>query len=172
MRVTFFWKCSKFNLDLKNAKKQSEKGFCFWDKSIWTGCVKLSLPRKEYLSSTVGVLTSSLKIFHFTKTDFFQLNYVHTDQLILQRRCRWDWLTVLVRLPYCLSRGPLKQVFLDIYLTLLSESVIWEIHKLWGSSLFENFQNLMYFWKIDKTVKKNILVFVINASEFLALNYL
>ena len=29
MRVTFFSKCSKFNLDFKNAEKNSEKVFCF-----------------------------------------------------------------------------------------------------------------------------------------------
>ena len=43
-------------------------------------CIKLSLLRTQYLSSEVGVLTNSIKIFHFTKTDFFQLNYLHSDQ--------------------------------------------------------------------------------------------
>ena len=77
---SFFWKCSKFNVDLRNAEKIWEKVFCFWDNSIWIGFVKLSLLRREYLSSAVNVLTNSLKIFHSTKTDFSQLNYVHSDQ--------------------------------------------------------------------------------------------
>ena len=40
-----YWKCLKFNLDLKNAAKNSEKAFCFWGNYIWTGIVKLSLSR-------------------------------------------------------------------------------------------------------------------------------
>ena len=77
MRVNFFWKCWKFNVALKNAQKSSEKDFCFWDKCIWTGCSKLSLLRTQYLSSAVGMLTNSIKIFQFTKMVFFQLNYLH-----------------------------------------------------------------------------------------------
>ena len=41
---------------------------------------KLSLLRREYLSSAVNVLTNCPKIFHITKIDFFQLNCVHSDQ--------------------------------------------------------------------------------------------
>ena len=33
----------KFNIDSKNAKKGLEKRFCFWDNSLWIGCVGLSL---------------------------------------------------------------------------------------------------------------------------------
>ena len=36
----------------------------------------------EYLSSAVNVLTNSLKIFHVTKRDPFQLNYLDSDQWI------------------------------------------------------------------------------------------
>ena len=73
-------KCTKFNVELKNAEKYSEKVFCFWDNSLWIGCVKLSLLRREYLSSAVNVLTNSLKILHSTNLDFSQLNYVQIDQ--------------------------------------------------------------------------------------------
>ena len=41
-----------------------------------------SLLRREYLSSAVYVLTNSLNIFHSTNIDFFQLNYVDSDQQI------------------------------------------------------------------------------------------
>ena len=74
MRVIFFWKCLKFNLDLNNAQNNSEKAFCFWDKCIWICCVKILLLRREYLSSAVNYLTDSLKIFHVTKREPFQLN--------------------------------------------------------------------------------------------------
>ena len=78
----FFWKCSKFNVDFKNPKKNQEWVFCFWDYSIWIGFVKLSLLRREYLSSAVNVLTNSLNILHSTNRQFFQLNFVHIYQQI------------------------------------------------------------------------------------------
>ena len=37
---------------------------------IWIGCIELSLPIREYLSSAVNVLTKSVKTFHVTKSDF------------------------------------------------------------------------------------------------------
>ena len=74
-----FWKCSKYNVDYRNAEKNSEKVFCFWDNSIWIGCVKLSLLRGEYLSSAVNVLKNSFKILNSSKIDLFQLNYVQSD---------------------------------------------------------------------------------------------
>ena len=67
-------KGSKFNVDHRNVDKNLEKVFCFWENSIWIGCVKLSLLRREYLSWAVNVLTNSLKTLHSTKTDFFQFN--------------------------------------------------------------------------------------------------
>ena len=42
--------------------------------------VKLSLLRREYLSSAVNVLTNSYKALHLTKSDFFRLNYLPNDQ--------------------------------------------------------------------------------------------
>ena len=74
-----FWKCSKFNVDYRNAEKNWEKVFCFWDNSIWIGCVKLSPLRGEYLSSAVNVLNDSLKILNSSIIHLFQLNYVDSD---------------------------------------------------------------------------------------------
>ena len=51
----FFWNFSKFNVDLKNTQEYWVQGFCFWDKCIWFGYVKLSLLLREHLSSTVNV---------------------------------------------------------------------------------------------------------------------
>ena len=69
---SFVWKCSKFKLDFKNAQKNSEKVFCFWDNCIWIGCVKLSLLRTEYLPSALNVLTKSLQILNITSRDFLK----------------------------------------------------------------------------------------------------
>ena len=77
---SFFSKTSKINVDIGNGEENSEKVFCFQDNSIWIGLINLSLLRREYLSSAVNVLRNSLKILHSTKIDFFQLNYVHSDQ--------------------------------------------------------------------------------------------
>ena len=66
--------------------------------------------------------------------DFFQLNSLSSDQSIWQRWCDADFNSVWARLPYCLSKHPLKRDFLDIYLTTFSESVTSKIQNLWGSS--------------------------------------
>ena len=81
------------------------------------GCVKLSLSTREYLSSAVNMLTNSLKISHVTKRDFFRVNSFHIDQKILSMFCRSDFNNVWARLPCYFSKGPLKRVSLDIYLT-------------------------------------------------------
>ena len=70
MSVIFFWKCSEFNAYSKNAEKNSEKIFSFWDKCIWIVFIQLSLLIREYLSSAVNVLKKRLKSFHVSKSDF------------------------------------------------------------------------------------------------------
>ena len=84
MRVIFFWSCSKVHVDLENAQENSEKVFFlfFAEKWISIGCVKLSLVRRQYLSSAVRVLTNSLRIFHVTMRHSFELNYLHSNQWI------------------------------------------------------------------------------------------
>ena len=77
---SFFWKCSKFKVDFENLRKNPEKAFCFWDNYVRIGCVKLSLLRKEYLSSAVNVLKKSYKALPLTKTDFFWHKYLPDDQ--------------------------------------------------------------------------------------------
>ena len=109
---SFVSKCSKFELDFKNALKNSKKPFCFWDIWIWIGIVKLSLLRTRYFLSAGNLLTGSPKIFHVNK-----------------RECWACW-------PCCLPKGLLKQDFLDTYLTGLWESVISEIQKLFESFFF------------------------------------
>ena len=68
----FFWKCSKFNADSRNAEENSEKVFCFWDRCIWIVWIHLSLLLREYVSLAVNVLRKGLKNFHESESDFCQ----------------------------------------------------------------------------------------------------
>ena len=113
LRVILFLKMFKFNVNIRNGEKNRGKVLYFWDNCIWIGCIKLSLFRREYLSSGVNLLTNSLKIFHSTKRDFFQLNYVHSDQWIWERCRRPDCNSVCAHLPCCFGNGPLKRAFSD-----------------------------------------------------------
>ena len=61
-------------------KKKIRKSFLFRDNCVQIGCVKLSLLRREYLSSAVNVLTNSYKALRLSKTDIFRLNYLPNDQ--------------------------------------------------------------------------------------------
>ena len=61
-------------------EKIQKKPCVFVDNGVRIGCVKLSLLRREYLSSAVNVLTNTYKALHLTKTDFFRLNYLQNDQ--------------------------------------------------------------------------------------------
>ena len=141
MRVIFFWKCWKPNAYLKNAQENWEKTFCFWEKSIWIVSIELSLLRTEYISSAVNALIKSLQTLHVSNSDFFQLNYLHSDQSIWLRRWHWDWMSVSASLPCRLSRIPLKREFLDIYLS-----------KPFAVRNFGNTEamRVILFWKVSK----------------------
>ena len=156
MRFIFFLKYSKFDVDLKNAQKKSENFFSC-DKCVSIVCIKLSLLRRQYLSSSVNGLIKSLKTLHVIKSYFFQLNYLRSDQWIWYRFWRWDWIGDSARLPCCLSRGRLKRELFEIYLTTSFGCVNSEIHTLWESSFFENVENFMYIWKKDQKIQKMFL---------------
>ena len=104
----FVSKYLKFNLNFKNAAKNSEKVFCFWDNCIWNGIVKLSLLRRGYFSPVGNVLNSGPKIWDVNNGNFFQLNWLESDQWIRQRCCDADFNSPWARLPYCLSKAFLK----------------------------------------------------------------
>ena len=105
MRVIFFSKCLKFKLDFKNAAKNWEKVFCFWDNCIWIGIVKLRLLRTAYLSSASNVLTSCTNILHVNMRHFFQINWLGRDHWIWQKCCGIDFKSDWERLPCCLWKG-------------------------------------------------------------------
>ena len=139
MRSSFVSKYLKLHLDFKNAAKTSGKVFCYLDNCIWIGIVKLSLLRTGYFSSTANVLTNSPKIWHINNRNFLEHNFLASDHWIWLRCYDACFNSAWARLPCCLSEGPLKRAFLDIYLTTFSESVISEIQKLWRSSFHAKF---------------------------------
>ena len=73
---SFFPKCSKFHAHFRNARKNPEKVFYFWDNGVWTCCAKLCTLQREYLLSAVNVLTNSLKISYQTNAEFFPTQYI------------------------------------------------------------------------------------------------
>ena len=133
MRVIFFWKSLEFRADLKNAGKNVEKMFCFWDKCIWTVCIDLSLLIRECLSSAVNVLTKILKTFHVTKGNFF--NSI-TFKVINQydKGAGVKIKSVFWRVYNVACRGVPSNGSFEIFIQpRLSRSVSSVIQKLWGS---------------------------------------
>ena len=70
MRVNFFWKCLKLNLNLENAKKKFRNCFWLWDNFILKCCYKFSLIRSEYLLSALNASRNSPKILDISQRDF------------------------------------------------------------------------------------------------------
>ena len=62
--------------------KIQKKGFFFLDNCILIDIIKLSWLRTEYFPSQANVFTSSTKILHVNKRNFFQLNWFGSDQSI------------------------------------------------------------------------------------------
>ena len=121
----------------KMQKKNSKKVLCFWTNCMWIAILKFSLLKTGYFPSEANVLTSSPKISHVNKRGFFKHNFLASDQWIWWRGCDADFNSVWARLPYCLSKHPLKRELLDIYyLTTFSESVTSKMRYLWRSSFF------------------------------------
>ena len=79
---SFFSKYSKFDVNFKIATKNWEKVFFSWDKCIWIGILNFSLLRAEYSSSVANVLRYSQKIWHVNKRNFFDYNFLASEQLI------------------------------------------------------------------------------------------
>ena len=63
------------------------------------------------------MLKNSPEILAIIKRDFFHFNCVHSDQQIWYKWCHSYFSTVWSYLLCCLSKGPLKRDFFDIYLT-------------------------------------------------------
>ena len=61
-------------------QKVQKKLFVFEIRAFELVAFKLSILRRESLSSAVNVLTNSYKALRLFKTDFFRLNYLPNDQ--------------------------------------------------------------------------------------------
>ena len=155
MRIIFLSKYLKLHVDFKNAAKNWEKMFFLWDNCIWIGTVKLSLLRTGYFSSARNMLTRRPKVLHVNKADFFQLNWIESDQWICKMYCDVDFNRAWARLPCCSLNCCLKRDFLDIYQTRSSESIIAEMKKLWGSSFLSKYSKVkVLFQKPEKKFEK------------------
>ena len=86
---SFFSKYCKFLAHFRNAIKNPERVFRFWDNSVWSCCRKFCILRQEHLPPAVNVLANSLKIFNQSKAVFFQLNLpgIHGKKSIIVVRC-------------------------------------------------------------------------------------
>ena len=56
--------------------------FVFWGNGASSYCVKISMFRREYLSSVVNMLTKSVKILDRTIEDFVQLHLAKLHEKI------------------------------------------------------------------------------------------
>ena len=85
------------------------------------------------------MLKSSPKILHVKNRDFFQFNWLGSNQSLWSRCCHTDLNGGSARLRCCFSKGPLKRDFLDIYMTIFLEVVISEIQNVRVSSFFSKY---------------------------------
>ena len=73
----FFGKDLKFNLDLKNEKKNKTKSVV---SEIIASEFAQFLLKREYFSRALNPLTNSFKTLHISKRHFFQPNCLNNDQ--------------------------------------------------------------------------------------------
>ena len=108
MRVIFFKKYLKLNVNFRNPSKNSEKSFLLWDNCTWIGSCKFSLLQRKCMSSAVNLLINSPKISPITNRHIFGLNVHLSDEKIWWKGCRQDSSNVLDPLTCWLSKGVLK----------------------------------------------------------------
>ena len=64
---SFFWKCWKFYVDLKNLVKSTENVFYFKNKCVGNCCINFCLLWQEYMWSAVDMLKDAPNISDWTK---------------------------------------------------------------------------------------------------------
>ena len=147
MRVIFFFKVFKIWSSFEECRKKWEEDFCYFDNCIWIGCVKLSLLRREYLSSVVNVWKHSPKIFHITKRHFFELNFFQrTNYMIKVLSCRIQ--QCLAPLTMLLLKASSKTGLFGLLSNRVFCSTLFRKHITYEGHLF--FQNLQNFIDISK----------------------
>ena len=86
---SFFWKCSKLNVNFENAKRNSEKVFRLWDNCIGRCWHKFCLWTRESLSSAVNGLTKFLRFCislreTFSNWIFFRVINIYVKSAVVQ----------------------------------------------------------------------------------------
>ena len=74
----------------------------------------------------------------FSNSIYLDVVYEYDKESVLQI---WNVLRHVYHV--ACRKGPLKHDFLDIFLTTILESIISQIQKRWGSSIFQNIKNLI-----------------------------
>ena len=140
-RWSFFLKCVKFHVDLKNALKISEIIFGFQDNRVWTGCVIFSHLWTEYMWSNVNVLTNSLYILDVIHRDVFQLNLSLINGKLGQKRFRGDLSSAWDPRTLWFLKCVLKQEVLPFKEAHLSEPITSKIFEPSSWSFFSKCAN-------------------------------
>ena len=140
MRVMFFCKSSKYYLHFKNAKKNSEKAFCFLDNCIWIGCVNLPLLRTKILWPAVNMFKNSPNIcillgHTFSNSIAFTLINKYAKAPVFQI---WTVFETVCHVAFWRSS---ERDFLDIYLT-----AVFQVRTLENTSAMK----VIFFMKIFK----------------------
>ena len=161
MRVIFFWKCSKLNLNLENSKKIQKLFFILRSfhlkMLLWIISSKTRLLLRFWISAreTFSAWIAFPGVNKFGKGVVLHLwNVFQPVYHVTCRRVLWN------------------ETFLEIYLTMSfrvpkfknTSAIIHQCH-----SFFENFQNWIKIYKTQKKIQKMVLVSVITAYENVAI---
>ena len=101
VRVNFFSKHLKFNINFQKSTKACKNVFCFCDNCIWIGIAKLFLLRTGYLSSAANVLTSSTNILHVTILVLLVNTLAADENALFQTNFTWEWSLNMIKVLWC-----------------------------------------------------------------------
>ena len=140
---SFFWNVQNLIQISKMLKKNMRNLFSFLDINIWICCIKLSLLRREYMSWVVNVPTNNPKILYITKRDISKVKLptvINKDDKGFVMETSTVFRTVSnVTCWKVLGNGHFQTFIWARFL----QSIISETYELWGSSFFQNVQNLI-----------------------------
>ena len=142
------------------------KIFSFLCNYIWNQSRKFSQFRRAYLSSTINVSTDTSQISQITKRDILKISFSQSDQKIWQKGSREDFTSVWNPLTSWLSKGILKQRFLESDLTKFF--TVCKFGNMLAMTIIV--LNLIWIPEFEPKIKDNFLVFWIIALELGAAN--
>ena len=127
-RVIFFLKMLKIWARFWKYRKKVRKRSLFFSICNWSGCVKLSLLRKECLSSTVNVLTNSPKTFVSLRKIFLNSIYLTVINKYDKGTVIWVWTVFRIIYHYTCWRVLWNWTFYTFIWAHISCSITLEIH--------------------------------------------